>query len=172
MQKETMREQLSGKDLRSISKVDYLVDKVTTQVLFDQLFQFLYDEDRLVVMRSADAIEKITLNKPTFLATHKEEVFLLCKQAENKELKWHLALLLSRFSYTSDESDIIFSILRNWLLDQNESRIVRTNALQALYDLTVNIPWFQGEFSKVISQIQSEAIPALHARIRKLQLKT
>lgn len=110
---ETIREQLSGKDLRSISQADYLVTQITTQTLFDQLFRYLYDKDRLIVMRSADAIEKITLKKSIFLTTHKEEIFVLCKQAENKEFKWHLALLLSRFSYTFEEADVAFSILKN-----------------------------------------------------------
>lgn len=143
--------------------------QITTQALFDQLFRYLYDKDRLIVMRSADAIEKITLKKPIFLTTHKEEIFVLCKQAENKELKWHLALLLSRFSYTFEEADVAFSILKKWLLNQKESRIVRTNALQSLYDLTISIPKFQKEFSKMTSQIQAEKIPALQARVRKLQ---
>lgn len=51
---------LQGGDLRSIADVDQLIPLIKTQKTFDELFSCLESEDRLIVMRAADAIEKIT----------------------------------------------------------------------------------------------------------------
>jgi len=63
---------------------------------FDELFKLLFHADRLIVMRAADMIEKITVRDSLYLTSHKIEIFDLCEIAQNKELKWHLALLLPR----------------------------------------------------------------------------
>ena len=62
---------LSGGDLRSTSHVDELLPFIKTQRDFDELFQFLLSEDRLLAMRAIDAVEKITLREPDFLQKHK-----------------------------------------------------------------------------------------------------
>ncbi|RQP18386.1 MAG: hypothetical protein EAS52_05655 [Parapedobacter sp.] len=55
---------LQGGDLRSIGKANQVVAQVGDQSTFDELFKELYNTDRKVVMRAADSIEKITVNKP------------------------------------------------------------------------------------------------------------
>jgi hypothetical protein len=47
---------LSGGDLRSIAQSNKVVDLVQDQEDFDKLFQFLFHEDRLVVMRAAPSL--------------------------------------------------------------------------------------------------------------------
>lgn len=52
---------LQGGDLRSIANVDRLLPLIKDQNDFDELFRHLYSDDRLIIMRTADAIEKITV---------------------------------------------------------------------------------------------------------------
>src|SRR5690606_6501075 len=109
---------------------------------FDELFAGLYHPDRKVVMRTADAIEKITLDKLSFLQKHKKELLNLCHPAQNIELKWHLALLVSRLRLTKKELSGVWAMLTEWATDNNESKIVRVNAIQGLFNLLQQGPEF------------------------------
>jgi len=65
---------LSGGDLRLIGENISVILKVHTQNDFDELIKCLFHKDRLIVMRAADAIEKITISKTVFLTKHKKEI--------------------------------------------------------------------------------------------------
>jgi len=96
---------LSGGDLRSIGRGNSVVQKIRTRDDFDQFFKLLSHKDRLVVMRAADAIEKITRENKEYLFKHKKNILDLYKIAKDKELKWHLALLIPRLNLTIKELD-------------------------------------------------------------------
>jgi hypothetical protein len=76
---------------------------VQTQNDFDSLLHYLDHPNRLIVIGAADALEKISSTKPHFLFRHKKKIFGLCSSALNKELKWHLALLIPRLGLNSKE---------------------------------------------------------------------
>lgn len=138
---------------------------------FDLLFVFLFSTDRVVSMRAADAIEKITVRFPEYLYQHKKEFMILCQSDIQKELKWHLALMLPRFIYTKAEVGEVVSILHDWAADKTNSRIVRVNSLQALFELTRMHPDFAKSLDKLINELELENIPSLNARIKKLRLQ-
>lgn len=160
---------LSGGDLRSIGKSNTAVAFIKTQADFDELFSFLFNNNRLVVMRAADALEKVTLKHPDFLPNHKKELFTLCKSAENKELRWHLALLLPRLSLNNKELSSVWETLTNWAQDKSNSKIVRVNALQGLFELTQKNQSLATKFTSLVTTIKKENIPSINARIRKLK---
>lgn len=160
---------LNSGDLRSIARVNELIGMVKTQTDFDALFAFLFSEERLIVMRAADAIEKITVKKPEFLKQHKQQVIDLCNDVQHIELKWHLALLLPRLPLTKQEAKRVWEVLKEWVLDKNDSRIVRVNALQGLGEILPACPEKQPEFIQIIESLKMENIPSLNARIRKLE---
>ena len=126
---------LSGGDLRSVGASNAAVVKIRDQRDFDGLFTCLFYDDRIVVMRAADAIEKITKQHPGYLTKYKEILLSLCSTAKNKELKWHLALLLPRLNLNEKETSTALKILMTWLSDRKESRIVRVNSLQSIYEM-------------------------------------
>jgi GrpB-like predicted nucleotidyltransferase (UPF0157 family) len=160
---------LSGGDLRSIGKANEVVSIIKTQKDFDMLFSALFHSDRKVVMRTADAIEKITLTNPEYLNNHKKKIIGLCKISENIELKWHLALLVSRIELSDKESGIIWQILTHWATDKKESKIVRVNSIQGLFNLISQKPELIEDFNLTISEIENEKIPSINARIRKIR---
>lgn len=55
---------LSGGDLRSIGNCNTVISKIKNQNDFDELIKFLFHNDRIVVMHTADAIEKISISHP------------------------------------------------------------------------------------------------------------
>lgn len=165
-----IKEKLDGGDLRSIAEANKVAEEIGNQEDFDSLFLYLYDKDRLIVMRAADAIEKITLARPEYLKKHKNEIINFCLSEVNMEFKWHLALLLSRLSPSLKEQYSIFEILKKWALNTGESKIVRVNAIQSLYELAIRNEIFEVDFAGIINIVGKENIPSLNARIRKLKL--
>jgi uncharacterized protein with von Willebrand factor type A (vWA) domain len=162
-------ELLKGTDLRSIGAANAVVKQINSKQLFDQLFACVFNADRLIAMRSIDAVEKVTQTQPHYLAPHKKAVLELLAQAEHKEAKWHLALLASRLKWMQNELGTVWQILTAWALNQKESRIVRVNALQALFDLLQQQPALVGDFHQTIQQVKIENIPSITARLKKLQ---
>ena len=162
---------LKGGDLRSIADADKVVSLVKTQGDFENLFQYLFSKDRLVVMRAADAIEKITLNKPEFLKGHNQELLNLVEKAVDKELKWHLALIVSRLDLDINELGIIWDKLTKWATDKKESKIVRVNSLQSLFDLSKKNKKLTRDFELTVQEIEAENIPSINARLRKLKIR-
>ena len=160
---------LKGGDLRSIGQSNAIISMVQNQESFDALFQQLFNTDRNVVMRAADAIEKITRNGVSYLKPHKREILSLCSSAKDIELKWHLALLVPRLSLTSKELGQIWQTLTTWATDRKESRIVRVNSLQGLFDLLSQNRDLAGDFNLTIARVEKEDAPSIRARIRKLR---
>ncbi|HET9824233.1 MAG TPA: hypothetical protein VFP87_02800 [Chitinophagaceae bacterium] len=74
----------------------------------------LFDDERAIVMRAADAIEKITRDTPSYLHTYKNEIVGLCHETIHKELKWHLALLIPWLCLNHSELLDMWKILERW----------------------------------------------------------
>jgi hypothetical protein len=160
---------LSGGDLRSIGKSNAVILKIQTQKDFDELFKCLFHEDRLVVMRAADTIEKITINNTQYLTKHKDAIIKLCNVANDKELKWHLALLIPRLHLETKELGKAWDTLTNWVKDKTNSRIVRVNSIQGLFELMKKKGELEKDFSLTTIELEKENIPSINARIRRLK---
>ena len=88
---------LQGGDRRSIGKVDEVVSAVRKEAdLFNELVPGLFDEDPVVRMRTADAMEKLTLDNPEFLRPFKDKLLRLAQETRQQELRWHLAQMILR----------------------------------------------------------------------------
>lgn len=160
---------LKGGDLRSIGKVNIVIKEIKSQTDFDALFNGLFNSDRKIVMRAADAIEKITIENSGYLLKHKKKILSLCETAKEKELKWHLALLVSRIKLTKAELGRVWQTLTYWAIDKNESKIVRVNSIQGLFNLLLHHQEFGQDFEITINVLESENIPSITARIKKLK---
>ncbi len=160
---------LKGGDLRSIGNANQVVSLVHDQPTFDELFSELYNSERIVAMRAADAIEKITAHNPHYLYPHKHDILALCKKVKEIELKWHWALLVPRLDLTKEETGYIWKTLTDWAADKKESRIVRVNALQALHDIVRSNEELTADFTLILKKMEQENIPSINARIRNLK---
>jgi len=162
---------LKGGDLRSIVNANEVLLLIKTQADFDELFQYLFSNDRLIIMRTADAIEKITLQKNEYLKGYNQEIIDLIETSIDKEFKWHLALISSRLDFTTKELGIIWDKLTKWTTDKKESKIVRVNSIQTLFDLANKNEELKRDFDLTIQEIEAENIPSINARLRKLKIK-
>jgi hypothetical protein len=161
---------LAGGDQRSIGKADEVVSEVLSKPsLFDLLFDGLLNEDPIIRMRSADAIEKITVDHNEYLWPYKK--ILIGRVAKNtqKELRWHVAQMIPRLTLTKGERARVVKILMDYLTDQ--SHIVKTFAMQALADIATQDDCLRTRIIPVLVRLTSTGSPAMKSRGRKLLAK-
>src|SRR5688500_16910487 len=149
------------RDRRSIGNVNKMVQSVQTQQEFDNLFTNILSHERIIAMRSADAVEKLTRKDHVWLESHKPVLLELLHSAIDKELQWHVAQLITRVDLTDKELYVVWDKLAYWMLNKNESKIVRVNSLQALYDLSRDNPTLGQALIRLINSIRHENIPSL-----------
>jgi hypothetical protein len=123
-------------------------------------------------MCTADALEKITKDKPEYLRNHQSAILKRCHTAMNIELKWHLALLATRLPLTKEELKTVWQILTGWATNRKKSKIVRVNALQGLFNLMAQHQELKADFCQTASRLKNENVPSLNASIRKLKKAT
>ena len=80
-----------------------------------------------------------------------------------------MALLITRLFLDKKELRNVWNILTHWTKDKNNSRIVRVNALQALFELTQKDNTFNTDFYFILEKLEKENIPSIQARIRILK---
>lgn len=117
-------------------------------------------------MRAADAAEKVTVQKPRLLVPFKAELLGLLSEAEQKELRWHLALMIPRLSLTRPERRRVGEELKRYLEDS--SSIVKTFALQGLTEIAADDAALRPQVRELLEQSVRTGTPAMRARARKL----
>ncbi len=160
-------EKLTGGDRRLIGRSDEVVAEVLEDpTLFDTVFGGMLNEDPLVRMRSADAVEKITAEYPEYLRPYKEKLIQQVAATEQQEVRWHVAQMLPRLSLTREERAVVLSILLDYLND--ESRIVKTFCMQALADLAEKDPSLRPRVIDLLTHLIKTGTPAMKSSGRKL----
>jgi hypothetical protein len=147
------------------------MEEFDSQEKFDLLFKRIFHHERAIAARSIDAVEKVTRSHPEFLQPHKEQLFALITDDPSIEMKWHLAQIISRLKLSATEFKKIWALLTHWANNPNESKIVRVNSLQSLFDLyqeTSNSSLLSS-FKSTVRKMERERIPSISARIKKLR---
>lgn len=160
---------LTGNDFRSIGKSNEVVKIVLANPkLFSAVFSGLLENDPIVRMRAADAVEKITKQKPKLLQEFKKLLLERIANIPQQEVQWHIAQMIPRLELMKVDVAKARTILDQYL-KTTKSNIVRVMSLQAMADLAM-----QGKIEKesVIRGIKeyTEIVntPSVHARSRKL----
>ena len=163
---------LRGGDRRSIGNVEEVVTAVRKKPdLFKELVTGLFDEDPVVRMRAADAVEKISGDDRHILQPFKTRLIRLAQQTQQQELRWHLAQMIPRLKLTLKETAIVTDIFFDYLKDN--SKIVVTFAMQALSDLALKEGTISTRVIRAIEKLTQSGSPAMRSRGKKLikQLK-
>lgn len=162
-----LREYLTGGDRRSLGRAKELHQLMQERMdLFPQLLRCMWDSDPLIAMRAADAVEKITLSSPKLLQPFKNELLGLAAEAEQPELRWHLALMVPRLKLTPAEQRRAIAIFMDYLSDKGS--IVKTLALQALFDISRKSPDEPISIEEIMNDAARTGTAAMRARARIL----
>jgi len=170
MPRQTIAAMLSSGDRRSIGKSNQAAKLVLSDPKrFAELFKCFWDEDPIVRMRAADAAEKVTVTRPKLLQPHKRELLGLLAEAEQIELRWHLALMAPRLALNRAERARAAASLQRYLEDR--SSIVKTFALQGLTDLARQDATLRETVILTLEESLQAGTAAMKARARNLLKK-
>lgn len=160
-------DRLRGGDRRSIGRVDEVVaDVLEDPALFDELFHGMLADDPLIRMRAADAVEKVTVQHPEYLASYREALLHEVAPIDQQEVRWHVAQMLPRLVWSDEERATCIDLLLRYLEDK--SKIVRTFAMQALADFAEGDPALRPQVIALLEQLVQDGSPAMQTRGRKL----
>jgi hypothetical protein len=131
-----------------------------------QVVECLWDEDRGVANRAADALERASSRRPEMLVRWKESLLHRMLDAGENKLRWNLALTIFRTPLSTTEAERGAAILRAWLDDK--SSIVKTCAMHGLAGLTRWDPSLLPEVLDMLRVLSRSGTPAMRARGRIL----
>ena len=131
-----------------------------------QLIECLWDENPAVANRAADALERVTRDRPAQAQRWKDELLGLMAEAEEKKLRWNLALVVPRLKLTPPECRRAAAAMRSYLDDP--SSIVKTAALHGLADLTRQDSSLFPDVVDLLRVAGRSGTPAMRARSRIL----
>ena len=137
--------------------------------MFDALFAGLFTDDQILCMRSADAVEKITAVHPEYLVPYKTELLKSLVKVDQAQVRWHVAPMLARLPLCKSEQATAIEVLKGYMNDP--SSIVRTMAMQALYDLAMRYEALRPVALLHINELVVIGTPAMKARGKKLLAK-
>lgn len=158
---------LEGGDRRSIGRANEVVaDVLDEPTLFGVVFDGMLSYDSIVRMRSADAIEKITVEHPEYLQPYKEKLIRQVAVIEQQEVRWHVAQMIPRLELSDQERTVVVEILMDYLDDM--SKIVVTFSMQALADLALEDPGLRPRVIAALERLTATGSPAMRSRGRKL----
>lgn len=154
-------------DRRSIGRSNEVVRLVLKNPRgFRELIACLWHENSIIRMRAADAAEKISAKRPKLLQRYKAQLLGLLAEATQIELRWHVAAMIPRLQLTPGERRRAIADLHRYLDDR--SSIVKTFALQALFDLAQDDSAFRETVQQLIEEALRSGTAAMKARARQL----
>jgi hypothetical protein len=134
-----------------------------------QIVECLWDENLAVANRAADALERVTRERPAQAQRWKDSLLGLLVEAEEKKLRWNLALVVPRLKLTVPECRRAAAALHSYMDDR--SSIVKTTVLHGLADLTRQDPALLPEVVDLLRTAGRSGTPAMRARSRILLKK-
>jgi len=158
---------LAGGDRRGIGRSNQVVTEVLARPsLFRVLVEGLTSDDPVICMRAADALEKITVQRPELLRPHKRTLLEISGRTRQQEVRWHMALLLPRMDLRAKERTTAVDILFDYLSDK--SSIVKTCAMQGLAGLAAQDAALKAKILPLLKELTEIGTPAMRARGRRL----
>lgn len=155
-------------DRRTTGKSDEVAAAVLRDPkLFDVVFDAMWQSDDAGIrMRASNVCETVTRSMPELLTPRKKDLLKHVANVEQQEVRWHYCQMLPRAKLTPAERRRAFAQLKTFSNDK--SGIVRTFALQAMFDLAQQDPTLEEETREWIVKQMENATPAVKSRGRKL----
>lgn len=160
---------LLGRKLRT-NRQQRIQESVEDQGSFDELFKLVFHSEKLVAQRAMRAVIQLVKSNPEFLQAHAEQLLTLLRSPDHKEIKGLVIELLPKVELTLTEVESVWHILTYMALNQNEQRMIRTHALQSLYELALQHYSFRFELNDTLNALAMDLTPSVHAKV--LRIKT
>jgi hypothetical protein len=163
-------DRLKGGDRRSVGDVDQVIaDVLDDPGLFDAVFRGMLDDDPIIRMRAADAVEKLTADHPEYLYPYKRELVEQVAGIDQQEVRWHVAQMLPRLEWSEEERAVVVEVLLGYLDDK--SKIVKTFVMQALADFAESDADLRPQVIQLLEELVETGSLAMKSRGQKLLKK-
>ena len=164
----TLAEQLAGGDRRGIGRVDTVAGAILADPRrLTELWACLGNPDPLIRTGAADALEKISRERPEMIAPWKGELLSGTAEDGTAEVRWNLLAIVPRLALTAAEADAFGERLAAYV-DADASRIVRATALEALVTIGLAHPGAAPVAKRLLTAALDDSTPSLRARARRL----
>lgn len=158
---------LSYGDLRTAGNSEKVLELVFNDPeLFDSVVNSIFSDNPATRMRASDAVEKISIDHPEWLKPYKKLFLTKIAEIKQKEVKWHVAQILPRFTLTPKEREKVYNIMLVYLDDS--SQIVKTFAMQALTDIALQDTNYIDRVRSIVLNLMKNGAPSQQSRGRKL----
>ncbi len=160
---------LLGRKLRT-DRQQRIQESVEDQASFDELFRLVFHNEKLVAQRAMRAVIQLVKQNPEFLQAHAEHLLKLLRSPDHKEIKGLIIELIPKLELTLTDAESVWHILTYLALNQNEQRMIRTHALQSLYELTLQHYSFRFELSATLNALAADLTPSIHAKVLRIKM--
>lgn len=159
---------LAGPDRRSIGRSPIVVRRVLRSPrLLPTLVRGLSVADPLVRMRAADALEKVSHQRPELLRRFGATLLRTARTSDQPEVQWHMAQLLPGLGLTPAQRSQARRVLRRYL--GSSSSIVQTMSLEALVRLAPDTRAGRTQAQRLLQAASTSPLAAVRARARRLR---
>jgi HEAT repeat protein len=160
-------DKLRGGDRRSVGRSGEVAQQIAKiPKLFALVLAAAFDDNPVIRMRAADAIEKASALHPQLLQPYKRIILNKIAVIPQQEVRWHVAQILPRLKLTPKERNHAVSIVFDYLEDK--SSIVKTSAMQALSDFAQTDARLRKRVLPILDFLTINGTAAMRARGRKL----
>lgn len=156
-------------DRRPVAKADLVATQALKQPgLLRMIITGLSDPAVVVRLRSAAVAVKVSRQRPELLAPYVAMLLEQLPRASEPIIKCQLAQIMPRLGLAGVQRSQAVEGLKLYLCDQK--RLVQTEALNALIDLTATDPAQRRTVMGIVDTMTKTGSPADRARARKLKL--
>ena len=127
----------------------------------------MLNDDPIVRMRSADALEKVTKTHPDLLQPFKKRLINEVSKIKQQEVRWHVAQMFSYLELNKSDIRSIKTILYSYI-DSSKSNIVIVFSLQTLVDIAMRDTSLKSIVLEKLEQMGKIGSPAVINRCNKL----
>ncbi|WP_457668660.1 hypothetical protein [Thiolapillus sp.] len=160
-------DRLRGRDRRSTGNADEVAREIINKAeLFEVVFNGIYDDDPVVRMRAADAVEKASKKRPELLAGYSLKIISILKSVDQQEVCWHMAQVSPRLDLSKIEEKQIIELLKRLL--SHKSKIVRVSVMDAMASLAERDKVILDEVREIVRTQMKSGAPSILSRGRKL----
>ena len=139
----------------------------TFPVMFREM---LHNPKAEVRLRMGNAVEKAARQNPALLLPFRSEILAASKERQEKEVIWHITLLLGYLDLEDDDLALAVNKLYEWL-DTVEHTFIKVNCLQTLAVLAQQNDWLKPEVTATLKAALEAESAAIKARARILLKK-
>lgn len=159
---------LSGGSPRTLAGANEVAELVLANPdRLAELYDLLFQDDAIIRMRTADALEKVCRVRPDLFIRYIEQLLTRVASIQQPSVQWHLAQMLGEVELMPEQKHRATTLLNDYL-DNNTDWIVLNNTLETLAGFVRADAALKPEFVERLLKLRSCRHKSVARRAEKL----